>query len=454
MTTNSIAGHLFYIPTNRAVAASLRAYVSDVECLRANSNKPVYYALVESVDGSAQAMNAQEIKRLREQASVDIIHFTTARQQQYVNQVIEQAGFTGSTAQRLQTLLLPSKIAYGAGPNKAALLATGLGVNVLHRRDSDTEPQSYESKALYPSEIEGKLLGHKLSEFANEIANSTTVDSSSMIYFVASDYQGDLPVDRLELAELSLDLLIEYERLDNPSASFAELEEGVRSYYLERNLVPYERDEFQVDTTGQTELGVSSVYRLFCDLPEMPITETLGCDYMQKNLLYRLNWPVIYHNRRAVHHYSADRDTRNNAAEYIRYNLMDARYKLLWCIWKRHNRNIEEHLQQLLSTETQTIINAYWYAQSFEVAANSTSREELMTILSGVAAINVKAAELSHEPDGKYAKLADILSSKAETLVDEVLQGISDYTFLIRNWRKLILSAQAIGYSSVEVDLS
>lgn len=454
VSSQSANPHLFYIPTNRDSTIAVRSYFEEVQFLRGLSDAPVYFALIESKDDQAARTNAEEVSRLNIEVSArghateaGVIHFTVDRQHTFLENVIQRAGFIQDEAERLLALLLPEGIAYGAGPNKAALMAAALGVDVLHRRDSDTAPDMWQGKALFPSEIEYALIGRTLSDVADRIDEFGHFDPSSTIYFVASDYQGDLPVDRLELAELSEDLLIDHERLEHPAWTLAQLRESAKSYYLERNSIPYSHDSISIDTTGQTELGVSCVFRLFRDLPEMPLQDTLGCDYMQKNLLYRVDWPIVYHNRRVTHRYSAERNTRQSADEFVRYNLMDARYKILWRIWSKHNRNLEAHASKLLEAPAGSVINAHYYADSFEQACEALPESELHGIVLDLAEIYKRAAHLATDGQReKYHHLALTLTDNAADLVLQVRQGIDDFCFLIQRWGQLITSANAEGW--------
>lgn len=441
-----ISGRLFYIPTNRPCESALSSYLQEAAHLANTQDAPVTFALIETADAPHVSIHSQIIAQAVDNTGLRAVHLTAKAQNIFLQKLVSVAGFKGEEAAKISALLLSKEVSYGAGPNKAALLAAALGADTLHRRDSDTEPMIIEDRPCYASELEARYAGSNLRDYASEINKSDEVEQDSVILFVGSDYSGDLPVDRMELAELSVDLMMEHDRLEHPNASREEHEETVRSYFLERNEASYSGDKVEVDMTGATELGVSCIHRVFLQLPEMPISNTLGCDYFQKNLLYRLDWPVIYHNRRVVHRYTSDRDTRSNGEQFIRYNLMDARYKLLWRIWSRHNRNMEAHVDELLNAQEGGLIDTEWYANSFDGAASGVPREELRSIIDDLASIYRQAFKLSNN-NSKFKQLAELLASRREQLIDEVLTGISDYTALIRAWPRLITAAGELGYS-------
>jgi hypothetical protein len=432
-----VKGRLFYIPTNRPCGESLSLYLEEVAHLASSQSAPVVFSLIESNDAPHVEDHGRTIAKAVGAYGISAIHLTLDRQRGFIEAVLETADLSAQESADVRTLLMPSGVAYGAGPNKAALLAASLGAETLHRRDSDTVPLIHDGAPLYPSELEARYAGLSFDQFRGEISTAFPVDEDPPLLFVGSDYAGDPAVDRMELAELSFELAVEHERLRHPAASRESLEQRVQRNYLERNPGLYERDQVEVDTIGATELGVSCCHRVFLYLPEMPLRATLGCDYFQKNLLYRLGWPVLYHNRRVGHRYSPDRDTRSSDDTFVAYNLMDARYKVLWRVWSRHNRQLEQQRAELLSSSDETLIDTSVYADSFDVACQITPRAELIGIVDELGVIYRRAFKLA---PGKfrYARLADILVATREQLVDEVVNGIADYTKLIRLWRRLI----------------
>jgi hypothetical protein len=437
-------GRLFYIPTNRACGPSLTRYLQEAARLREIQDSPVLFALIERDDKPYVADHGQRIALAVAETGLSAYHLTKTVQWSFISRVVNAAGFYGDEAAALTALLLPEGVCYGAGPNKAALFAAALGADTMHRRDSDTNPLIHDGAPRYAAELEARLAGFTINSLSEEVGNAESVDRDSPILFVGSDYVGDPPVDRMELAELSLDLMLEHERLEHPTATYEDLEKGVRRYFLERNANVYLHDSVEVDTTGATELGVSCIHRVFLDLPEMPIRATLGCDYFQKNLLYRLRWPVLYHNRRVLHQFSSDRNTRGDLDQFVDYNLMDTRYKLLWRIWSRHNRNMEAHRAELRNAPEGSVIDALWYADSFDMAVQNTDSDELYQIVADLVEVYRKAFHIS-KGVAKFGRLADVLNANSKSLITDVVTGIGDYTKLIRTWPRLIGGAKEIG---------
>lgn len=444
--TQSTVSRLFYIPTNRGCSESIKAYIGEAEFLQQTFSGPVVFAVIESNDAAHVNENRNAIESLRADTNVQLVHFTVADQIEFVDRLLGSTALANSEKSRVRDLLLPDGIAYSAGPNKASLLAAALGATVIHRRDSDTVPMEHDRKKQYASEPEAEFIGRRIGEVAGLVRHADTMPGDALIHFVGSDYQGDLPVDRMELIEMSPELLIDLEALESPGAPREEVEEYVTNYYLERNQFAYEGDNVEVDQTGKTELGVCCIHAVFRELPEMPIKGTLGCDYFQKNLLYRLDWPVLYHTRRADHHYTPDRDTRSDTEAFINYNYRDARYKILWRIWSKHNRTLEARRSELVAARDR-LINTDVYVASFMNALASTPRDELIGIPIEMAKIFERAATLSGaDSQEKYDLLARGLEENASKLTDEVITGVRDYCFLIERWSLLIAAAREIGF--------
>ena len=77
---------------------------------------------------------------------------------------------------------MPNGVAYGAGPNKAALLISSLDGSVMHRRDSDTQPLDLNKRKLYASEIEAMLLGKTLAQVSH-VFHSEFIKPEHTVFF-------------------------------------------------------------------------------------------------------------------------------------------------------------------------------------------------------------------------------------------------------------------------------
>src|SRR5262249_32952559 len=154
---------------------AIEAYWGEIEALDPTARACL--AIVESSDSPHVAANAATVARIRsanEAARTRLLHFTLSAQQRSLDQWL--AGYSDyATRERLRSLLMPKGIAYSGGANKAALLASALGLANLHRRDSDTLPAVVAGAPDFASGIERRLLGRDLSELLN------IVDTTSLV---------------------------------------------------------------------------------------------------------------------------------------------------------------------------------------------------------------------------------------------------------------------------------
>jgi len=433
---------LLYIPTNRICRETIYSYYKEALELSKSSQGQIYFSIIESQESSKEVINNLAIKNLNKDGPIKIIHFTFNEQNKFIDSILKKITVGEKDKLYLKSLLLPQGISYGAGPNKAALLAAALNINTLHRRDSDTYPDTYKNTVLYPSFLECQYSGKTLRDVKDklQLKKLFPYKNNSIIYFVGSDYLGDSPLDMEELSNISNDLLIDQKKLDHPDWDIDRIRSRVTEYFLNRNPKKYKKDESILDEKGLTEMGISCTYKLFKYLPEMPIKNALGCDYMQKNLLYRLKYPIIYHNRRGKHKYSDERGEGSDDDYFVDYNLRNVRFKLVMKIRSKHNKYLEENLEELISEKK--IINSEFYIHSFQLALNNMDKKELLVLVDGISNIYKNAYEQSNKKIKKFVFFTNELQKLKETLIGDVFEGITDYCNLIKHWDSLIIAAK------------
>jgi Family of unknown function (DUF6271) len=436
---NTVPQHLLYVPTHRPARDAAEAYMHECARLSGLLNAPVPFVLIEATRGPWVPQHGELLRKLSGELGVPAYHVTVDAFERFLGALLHRhLRASRGEALYLAYLLQPLGTAYGAGPNKAALAGAALGATVLHRRDSDTLPPSSHDMVRFPGELEIEAIGKPLRDVALRGDGST--DAHELVRIVASAYQGDPPHDRRTLFDAGVEFAREIERLGSPDASDEELNESIKEYFLDEPQRSYDDDFLELDMTGRTEMGVSCLYGVWRELPEMPLQDTLGCDYMQKNLSYKLRRPVVFHSRKVRHTYESTRSARR-AQVAVEYAMRDLRYLLLWRVWVAHNRNIEARPQAFLSPAG--VLSNEAYADSFERARSDADRDALVEVITGFARVHEAAAKTAQ------GALADLLSATSaaaqragEKLIDEVLRGIDDFCFLVRAWPRLIDAAQ------------
>ncbi len=433
---------IVYIPTDRLSVRAIESALAECAAVEQLGGAPPVLAVIEHTDADHVSEHSRCIAALRKDNAGTVIHVT---REAWGNWLASLLNGVSADTDRLKRLLDPSAVAYGAGPNKAALLASALGAEVLHRRDSDLVVDQRPGGPALPIALERAAIGGRLAavETVVNIESAKPDDHPKTVQFVASSYFGDPPHDRRNLLSVDPNLVVELELLANPGSSTSELTAEVDEYFVDEPGVRYDTDFYELDLTGRTELGVSCVADVFLDLPEMPITDTLGCDYFQKNLLYQLRRPVLFHSRKMQHVHIAGGARGSGPEAAIEYALRDLRYLILWRVWSRHNKGIRSDPNSFLTAEERLDGNVY--AHGFEAAL-----EEELPLLENLpaeyAGVYAKAsAEAGLPLAEEFSAVAERVTADPREHLQHVADGILDFAWLTRLWPELIRSAADAG---------
>lgn len=421
--------HMLYIPTNRECGTAISRYLLECKYIQEYTGEETFFLLIESNDFPCANSNSLVLKRNK--TDVNIIDFTLDKQNLFLERLLSNCKeITAKDKARLLSLLQPQGVCYGAGPNKAALLAAALNISVLHRRDSDTIPCTFKGENKYPSKLECDYI---LSNHNSELYKY----NGDIVYFIGSNYLGEAPIDYEELMEISPEYVYRIKKLENPSRSLESIVSRVHEYFSSPNETYDGVDIVKDDITGLSEMGNCCVAGMFLHLPEMPMKNILGCDYMQKNVLYRLNYPILYHNRKVDHAYTDERDTKQDIQQFIDYNLRDVRFKLIMRIRNRHNAILKKKQDILISEEN--ILNIDVYVDGFVEAIKDVPSSVLASMIDELVTVYREIGQHGNEYKyRKYSALADELSLSKEFLISDIYSGIDDYCYLIKHWKALI----------------
>jgi len=431
---------VLYIPTNRECKQAIRAYAAEAQRLAEICGSAIF-VVIESNEKPHTLEHIKLIAEIKNKFEIPLLHFTLPLQRRFVNEILQKTTLTILEQKWVYTQLLPKETSYGAGPNKAALLACALGASWLHRRDSDTKPQLYKGQPLYPVELESRILGLSLTQCVDFLP-AQHLTTGDRILGIGTDYQGLAAHDRMEFQKISPELLIEHERLENPGESLVGLQERVERKFINRDQKPYAEDIIEVDRYGQSEMGAFAVAELFRYLPEMPITDTLGSDYFLKSLIYRLNLPALYHNRRVEHSHKGVIDLETDVNSFLSYSIKDSRFKILKRILKRHNYRLTETIVNRLGVKLNDRCDPEIYASSLEYALKNTPLEELYQMLAELARLYHRAGNLSEQKGDKFYLVSQYITEHLDDLIHSVILGFEDYARLVRIWPMLTIAAQ------------
>ncbi len=402
---------LVYVPTNRPFEAAFRSVVDEVESVRAGSD--VRLLVIDDCAPEASRANGELAGWAARERGCDVEVLTPDRWRGLVNDIV--AMIPSGRAEAARSALLKPTGSYGAGPNKASLVAAVVGAATLHRRDSDQITGVDPASGRSPLDVELELLGTTARCAGSSLTGEPTLDRR--------DLQADSPDFARRIDDLS-----RRSRARGPAAA------------PERRVVEggvaVERDQ-----TGAVEMGIAALRDVHEWIPEMPAVGILGSDYFQKGLLYQLDVPVLYHELSARHVYEPWRAEQNDAAHLGWYAVAEMRFSILRAHWNTFNEALRERRTDLLGDEFDSAL----YGDLF-VGALESGAERSVRIATEFAAIYKEAAAGA---SGAVRDRLDVRVAALEGAVDDapgyVAEAIREFAGLARMWPDLVKAADRLG---------
>lgn len=438
-------GHLLYIPTDRSCLPALTSGLR--EAVAMSTVSPCHFAVIEHREAPYLKEHAA---LLRETASGPygqaLLHVTPQTWVSFLEEVLQKTPLGGAERERIGSMYSTAAVAYGIGPNKAALLAASLHARFLHRRDSDQVPDVRDGDPWFPYVLEVASVGRRVDEVAGQWPVRGLIDDQdplweSRVPIAGSGLIGDLSLDRRDLDEVGQDLSARIHALAVPDVPVHQLRSRLRAKYGRGPSVRHNSDFFEIDTTGTTEMGNSCMVHCFTQMPEMPIVETLATDYTIKNLLYQVRAPVLYHSRKMIHTYD-DKRRAKKPATVVRYSLRDLRYMIMRRVRTALNREITEFPGAFV--DASGAIDGPAFAAKY-----AAHLEEMLPHLAEVPAayaeIYAEAADrATAEAAVRLAAIRDGVRQAGHEPIQTVASGIRDFCWLAERWGTLVAAATEV----------
>lgn len=430
---------IIYIPTNRLCRAAIAHAARECSDVAKHTGDHFALLVVDQPSGAHTEPNRAALRQWATDEGVPWAYVTEQVWGAMCEAILARLRLPEKEGHRLQAVLNRRGIAYGVAVNRAYLTAAALGVETLYRRDSDHLPAKRADGFAYPAVLEAQAIGRPLGEIeTRERAGGNSPSSRSIVRWIGSNMYGEAPIDRRDLLSVDQELGVELDAITHPGAPRSRLLERQESYYFREPGRWYEDDFYELDLTGKTEVGVSCVQGLFRELPEMPIPETLGCDYMGKNLLYQLGLPVLYHSRKMIHTYDAERTLRS-PGQAAAYGLRELRYLILRRLWNNHNARLRSRSTEIASPSG--IVRADAYAESFEETLGAADGLTANVVRNYIDIYSRGAARSTGKVHGRLAAVVHEAKSQEERLVPEVVDGVREYCWLVRLWPSVVSAA-------------
>src|SRR5215472_2592265 len=113
---------VLYMPTNKPSQGAIAEAVLECQVLATTTAYDYVFTLIEH-GPSACDRHSQIMERLAGELEVPCLYFNRERWDEFLGTAIPATGLPSSDQARMHSLLCPDDVAYGAGPNKAALVA-------------------------------------------------------------------------------------------------------------------------------------------------------------------------------------------------------------------------------------------------------------------------------------------------------------------------------------------
>ncbi|MEV0265448.1 DUF6271 family protein [Streptomyces sp. NPDC050617] len=443
---------LVYVPTNRPFAAAFQSVVAETVAFQESSPfwegavADVRLLVIDDCSPEVSRRNGEVAERAVREHGCDIHVLASDGWRRLADEIVATAALPLAEAAAARSALVKPSGSYGAGPNKAALVAAFTGAVSLHRRDSDQITGVDQRTGWSPLHVESRLL-----------SPDATALPGTEAYCVGSSLTGEPTRDRRDLLYDSPDFARRIDDLSKPLPGTPRLSSRLAPVPA-RTVVgggggggggggvgdgPGHGVQVDRDDTGLVEMGIAALRRVYEWIPEMPAVGVLGSDYFQKGLLYQLALPVFHHELRAQHVYEQWRAEQRDARHLGWYALAELRYSILRYHWNAFNEALKADREQLLRADGGFDSPAYG-ALFLDAARRGADR----------------AARLPHEYVAVYKEAAataagevrdrlDIRVAALETAVDaaplEVAAAIEEFAGLVRLWPTLVSAAARIG---------
>lgn len=430
------------MPTNRPCAPAIYDAVLECGVLQEETSHEYIFLLVEQGQAGFEE-NADALRRAARLYGLRCIHLTQARWDAIISMVLRAAAFSSSDAERIRALLSPRLVAYGAGPNKAFIVAAALGVNAVHRRDSDQVLDERSDGKAFPGILEARAIGRPAGDVIPLVnkGSLSAAELSEPVYFVGSNLFGDPGHDRRDLLAAGAEYVLKLEELSRPTTPLSELRAAAHNKFVAEPRIRHPDDFYEVCDSKRTAIGVSCLHRMFLELPENPICDTLGSDYFQKTLLYQLGRPVLFQSRKMRHSYDPERAGNRDLVKVVDYALRDLRNLILLRIRSALNRDVREHREAYLLPDGSLDADQYADGLLKVGKAELPQAAEIPAEYSNV--YDLAADRTSGALQARLRAVAAASGSGNSDFVADVHRGVLDYSWLIRHWRRLVRTASA-----------
>ncbi|HEX3516806.1 MAG TPA: DUF6271 family protein [Trebonia sp.] len=421
------------LPTNRECSKTISIMAEEAAYAAGYFGVEVHFLILDSTDEDTFAGHAKAVDAARGVPNVVIWHLDEAAQRDFLRDVIRGSGV--SEPELMLDLMLPTESSYGACTNRAFLLASALGCDSVHRRDSDSRYQILDGAAVFPIHHEMMSLGKRSAEAAGGVSQ-TILDpahADQPVVMVGSSFVGELSVDIGEIAELNPDAYYDVVSLWAPVSWTAARKRALVDESFTGSKAAFTHDWSTLTIVDPMTVDMHNI--AFCQVQEqvplLPATNTIGSDYFLIHVVYDAKLPGVEHNRNIVNFHTPERKTESGFPAYqLRFVKFFLSMHYLNFIYERMAEAGPALLDDRNHIRGPMIIE-------FVRESMKLDQEENIERLDVIDRAYRKLG-------GKYAAFADILRPRRQQLLDEAQHDMEYFALLIESWERLIHSSKNV----------
>lgn len=423
------------LPTNRECAATISAMAGEAAHAAGRFGAEVHLTVLDSCRGDVLAGHARAVSAVSAANAPNVIarHLDEAAQRAFLGEVIARSG--AGEPGRLLDLMLPAENSYGACTNRAFLIASALGCDSVHRRDSDFSYQTLDGVPVYPIHHELTSLGKSAEQAAKDVSE-TILDPECArrpVSMVGGSFVGELSVDIGEIRELDKDVYYDIVSLWAPGDWTEAEKRKLVDVSFRGSDTAFTRDQSTLAIVDPMHVDMHNIafHRVHEQIPLPPATSTIGSDYFLIHVVHDAGLPGVRHNRDIVNFHTPWRKTESGFAAY---QMRFVKFLLSMLYLNFVYGRMAEAGAGLLDGENRVRAPAIAEIVRESTRLAGEENKEKLDILD----------RSYRRLGGKYATFADIVASRGQRLLDEARQDMEDFALLIESWDGLVRASKAV----------
>ncbi|MBV2355191.1 hypothetical protein KUM39_12555 [Streptomyces sp. J2-1] len=427
------------LPTNRACSPALTALHAEARYAAEHFGAEVRLLVLDSADDRTRAEHARALDALDPAEGVTVHHLGEDLQRDFLRRTIQRSGHP--EPERLLRLLLPDGVSYGSCTDRVFLLASALGCDSVHRRDSDSRYQLHHGAPVFPVHHELPWLGRPAADAMAAVPHEglEPVLAGRPVSLAGASFIGELSVDISDMRRRDESVYHDVVGLwAAPGTSAEERRALVEESFTGAGTTPFTGDHVTLGLVDPMRVDMCNIafHRdVYESVPLPPATDTIGSDYFLLHLVHDAGLPGILHNRHIENFHTPERRTD---AGFTAYQTRFVKFLLSMLYF--------HHVYARMAAEGPALLDG----RGAPGTGGAVRPERIVEFLRESTALDTAENEWRldridtayRKLGGRYAALADQLASQRDQLIAEARQDIEDHALLVAAWPALVEAAR------------